>query len=44
MFTKEGKKTRKSVADGIRSKKKKEEQVQDTQTLKSGRIGCKRKG
>ena len=37
------KKTAKSVTDGIRSKKKKEEPVQDTQTLKSGGIGCKRK-
>ena len=43
MTAKEGKKTGKPVTDGIRSKKKKEEQVQNwsTQTLKSGGIGCK---
>ena len=38
MSTKEGKKTGKPVTDGIRSKKKKEEQVQNIQTLKSGRL------
>ena len=36
MSTKEGNKTGKPVTDGIRSKTKKEEQAQNTQTLKSG--------
>ena len=39
----EGKKTRKPVTDGVRSKKKKEEQeVQNTQTLKYRGKDCKK--
>ena len=43
MSTKEGKKTRKQVTDGIRSMKKKERgRSSEYQTLKSGEKGSKR--
>ena len=43
MSTREGKTTRKPVIDGIRNKKREEEEVQNAVTLKSGGKGCTRR-